>query len=73
MVNKTTDDEAVAVLTVAQFLVRYHMSNSTFYQLLKAGQGPRLMRVGSKKILILKTDAQRWERQMSGASETDAA
>jgi predicted DNA-binding transcriptional regulator AlpA len=54
--------------SVQEFCVRHGISRSALYNALKAGQGPRLMRVGSR-ILVSKEAAEAWRREREQASE----
>jgi predicted DNA-binding transcriptional regulator AlpA len=47
---------------VIEFCTRHGISRSAFYNSLKAGQGPRLMKVGTR-VLISKEAAEQWRRE----------
>ena len=52
-----------AVYSVDEFCARYRMSRSTFYKLLREGDGPAFRRVGCKAPMISKDAAEAWWRQ----------
>jgi predicted DNA-binding transcriptional regulator AlpA len=56
-------DPQTQALSVAQFCAAHNLSRATFYNLLKAGHGPVIMKVG-KRTLISVEAAQRWRDLM---------
>lgn len=48
--------------TVPEFCAVHKISRGTFYNLLKAGKGPKVLKVGSRT-LITKESAAEWRRQ----------
>lgn len=54
--------------TILEFCQRHGLSRSAFYNAVKAGQGPRVMRVGSR-VMISREAAEAWRRER----EADAA
>ena len=56
-----------SAFTIAEFCKRNSISRGMFYKLLAAGQGPRLMQVGTHKRISAEAEAD-WKR----ACETDA-
>lgn len=57
-----------AASTVPQFCDEHNISRTHFYQLLKDGKGPRLMRVG-RRILVSAEAAAAWRQRMEEATE----
>lgn len=57
-----------ATYTVTQFCDGHNISRTHFYDLLKKGQGPRLMRLG-RRCLISAEAAADWRKRME--AETD--
>lgn len=51
------------VFSINEFCRRHGICRATFYNLLKAGRGPALMRVGSR-VLISREAAEQWRRKM---------
>jgi predicted DNA-binding transcriptional regulator AlpA len=51
----------IGASTIEQFCTRYSISRATFYNLLKAQKGPRLMRIGST-VRISDEAALEWQR-----------
>jgi len=65
--GNTHDDSAyTAALSVKEFCRAYSISRALFYVLLRKGQGPRVMRVGSR-VLVSVDAARSWQRQYEGA------
>lgn len=63
---ETVDADAY---TVAEFCRRHRIGRSLFYQLQREGKGPRLTRLGGRKVLVLREDAAAWREQVArGAS-----
>jgi hypothetical protein len=68
------DREAGHARTVAQFCERNNMCKAHFYNLLKAGFGPRTMKVGSRRMITPEAEADwRREREAAAAREQQAA
>lgn len=61
-----------AAYSIASFCAAHEISRSKFYQLVNAGIGPRLMRVGAK-VLISTEAAADWRRAREAATATEAA
>jgi predicted DNA-binding transcriptional regulator AlpA len=55
--------------TIIEFCAAHGISRATFYALLRAGRGPRLMRVSANRVAISREAAEDWRR----AREADAA
>jgi excisionase family DNA binding protein len=47
---------------IASFCIAHNISRSTFYNLVKDGKAPRLMRVGTR-VLISREAAKAWRRE----------
>jgi len=54
--------------TIAEFCEAHRFSVAYFYELLKAGKAPRIIKLGSRRI-ISEEDAADWRRRMAEASE----
>ncbi|ACK52006.1 hypothetical protein Msil_3097 [Methylocella silvestris BL2] len=59
------------VYDIEQFCDRHRISKSTYFNLQKAGVGPRVMHVG-KRVLITKEAAADWRRAREQATATEA-
>jgi predicted DNA-binding transcriptional regulator AlpA len=57
---------------VIEFCHRHAISRSAFYNSLKAGTGPRIMRVGAR-VLISKEAAEAWRREREQVGEQPQA
>jgi predicted DNA-binding transcriptional regulator AlpA len=57
---------------IIEFCHLHSISRSAFYNSLKNGTGPRIMRLGSR-VLISKEAAAEWRREREQASEQQAA
>ena len=53
--------------TVSEFCEAYHISRSKFYEMRKAGHGPRIMKVG-RRTLISYEAAEEWRIRMESDS-----
>ena len=53
--------------TVAQFCADHSISRTHFYQLIKDGKGPRLMRLG-RRVLVSDEAAADWRRDMEATA-----
>lgn len=73
---RTNPQKAVkpAAYSVEQFCHAHSISRALFYQLLKAGKGPRCMHVGTRR-LISEEAAREWRERMAepAASRPEAA
>lgn len=49
-------------LTYSDFCAEYSLSMSFLYELLAAGKGPKVMRVGGKRLISVES-AEAWQRQ----------
>lgn len=54
--------------TVPQFLDGHNISRTHFYELIKHGKGPRLMKIG-RRTLISAEAAAEWRKQMEAETE----
>ena len=57
-----------AATTVDEFCQAHRISRASFYNYLKAGQGPAVMKVGGRT-LVSNEAAAAWRRRMEGASD----
>jgi predicted DNA-binding transcriptional regulator AlpA len=53
--------------TIDEFCQAHAISRATFYNLLKRGTGPRVMKVGART-LVSETAAAEWRQQMESAA-----
>lgn len=53
--------------TILEFCQRHGISRSAFYNACKAGQGPRLMRVGNR-VMVSREAAEAWRREREAAA-----
>jgi len=60
-------DQHIEAYSITEFCAAHRISRATFYNLIKAGQAPRLMAVGGRR-LVSKEAAEAWRR----AREADA-
>lgn len=58
--------------TITEFCDTHHVGRSTFYELVRSGKGPRLMKVG-KRTLISAEAAAEWRRRMEEQPTEQAA
>jgi excisionase family DNA binding protein len=58
--------------SVNDFCKRHDICRATFYNLLKAGRGPAVMKVGSR-VLISREAAEQWRRRMEADAGAEAA
>lgn len=65
------DDDGIDAYDVPLFCARHAISRSTLYNLLQRGAGPRIMRVGSRR-LISREAAADWRRQCETCTGDDA-
>lgn len=64
--------EAQDVYDIDQFCERHRISKSTYFNLQKAGDGPRIMKVGTR-VLITKESAAEWRRAREAAASAQLA
>jgi predicted DNA-binding transcriptional regulator AlpA len=58
--------------SIIEFCQRHGLSRSGFYNAVKAGEGPVLMKIGNRT-LISREAAERWRRDREVKSTTEAA
>jgi len=58
--------------TVEEFCQGHRISRGTFYNLLKDGRGPRVMKVGARTLVSVEAAAD-WRRKMENESTPKAA
>jgi hypothetical protein len=66
---KATDLPSVedrAVYTVAQFLRAHSISRGKFYDMVRKGLGPRMMKVGTRRMISVE-EAARWRAKRTAA------
>ena len=63
----TPNSDSAIVFTVDDFCKSHRISRAGFYRLMKRGNGPRVMRVGSRT-LISSEAATDWRRSMEAGS-----
>jgi len=56
--------------TIPEFCDAYNVSRSKFYEILKAGSGPRIMKVG-RRTLISVESAEKWRTRIEASSNPD--
>ncbi len=61
--TSTTATTAPAVYSVKDFCAAHDITKVTFYDLLKKGIGPRIMKVGARTLISIEAAAE-WRRQM---------
>jgi len=59
----------LAAFSVFGFCVSHGLSRSKFYDLLRRGEGPRLMKCGTRTLISVEA-AQRWRRARERAAAT---
>ena len=70
---ETVDNAGETVTrTVDQFCAKNQISRVHFYDQLKRGIGPRVMKVGRRTLITLHAEAE-WHRRMEAATQGDAA
>jgi len=63
----------MSTFSVTEFCVEHGISRGLFYNLVKEGKGPRIIKAG-RRTLISQEAAEEWRRTMERASEqTEAA
>jgi len=63
--------ENLEAYSIPEFCVAHRISRASFYNLLKAGEAPRTMRVGGR-VLVSKEAATDWRREREGANNEAA-
>jgi predicted DNA-binding transcriptional regulator AlpA len=59
------------VLSIADFCAAYAISRAMLYKMFADGRGPRVMRVGSRRLISVEA-AEEWRRKMETAPEAAA-
>lgn len=67
VVNTVYALPARAALTIPEFCSEHRISRTTFYEIAKAGKGPRLIKLG-RRTLISGEAAADWRRDMERAT-----
>jgi hypothetical protein len=60
------------IYSVSEFCAAYRISRGLFYNMVREGRGPGLMKVG-RRTLISQEAAEDWRRQMEQATRTERA
>ena len=60
--------DPIDALAVAQFCERHNLCRATFYNLLRTGRGPRIMKVGARTLISVEA-AEEWRRRMEQLAE----
>ena len=58
--------------SVTEFCQEHGISRGLFYQVLREGRGPRIMKVG-KRTLVSQEAAEEWRRRMEAPDQTREA
>lgn len=58
--------------TIEEFAQAHRICRATVYNLIKAGSGPRTMKVGARTLITMEAAAE-WRRRMEGQPEGRAA
>ena len=58
-----------AAFSVAEFCREHGISRGLFYNMLREGRGPRVIKAG-RRTLISREAAEEWRRHMEGAAQT---
>lgn len=58
-----TDPEALAVYTIRQFYTAHQISRGKFYKMVRAGEGPDMIVLGSRRLISFEAAA-RWRKKM---------
>ena len=69
--NTTTNDTADAY-TIDEWCRRHRLSRATFYNLLRRGEAPRVMKVGIRTI-ISREASEEWRRRLEEHAGSHAA
>jgi hypothetical protein len=62
----------VDAYSVDEFCRRNRICRATFYNLIRAGRGPRLMKVGARTLITVESAAD-WRRRMESDTASEAA
>jgi predicted DNA-binding transcriptional regulator AlpA len=57
--------------SIIEFCAAHGISRSTFYALLRAGRGPRLMRMSANRVAISREAAEEWRRAREADAEAE--
>lgn len=60
-------EQQIDAMGIDQFCVRHGISRPTFYKLLNAGSGPKIMKVGTRTLISAEAAAE-WRRRMTVAA-----
>lgn len=71
-VREAVATQKTGAVTVSQFCERYRIGRTHFYQLLKDGKGPRLMKAGRRTLVSAKAESD-WVEQSERVSAQEAA
>jgi predicted DNA-binding transcriptional regulator AlpA len=68
--NSASDNQEVGrkAYSVEEFCASHGFTKPTFYEILKKGEGPRIMRVG-RRVLISVEDAAAWRKSRAAATK----
>lgn len=55
-----------AVYTIKEFCRAHSLSHGKFYDLIRKGQGPRVMKIGSRRMISIE-EAARWRARRTAA------
>ena len=69
--RKTAGSAPQATYSVAEFCAVHGIGRTSFYEAIKAGRAPRLMRVG-RRVLVTAEAASDWRRDMEAATAAEA-
>ncbi len=61
-----------AAFSVAEFCREHGISRGLFYNMLREGRGPRVIKAG-RRTLISREAAEEWRRRMEGAAQAGEA
>jgi hypothetical protein len=64
---KAENDPLKLALTIRQFCESHNISPAFFYLLQQRGEGPRVMRVGSRRLISIE-EARRWRAERTAAA-----
>ncbi len=64
--SQVTVTEFSGALSVDQFCEAHHISRAYFYTLMKRGEGPRIMKVGKRRLISVEAAAA-WRRAREAA------
>jgi|GEM_PF-2942416 len=63
----------IAAFTRREFCAAHRMSESAYFELKRAGRGPREMRLGARGVRITKEAAAEWRRRMEEIAAEEIA